>query len=84
MPTCGRCKSATPVVIVSYFTTDELCLNCAADEKLAPGYRAAVAAEHDAVRAGNYNFEGVGLSPEDTAFLDARLQARAKTSSFTS
>jgi hypothetical protein len=50
---------------MSRFNTDELCLECIMDEKEAPGYPQAAAAERAAVRAGNYNFPGIGLGPED-------------------
>ncbi len=61
---------------MSRFNTDTLCLACAADEKAAPGYAFADAAEVAAVRGGNFNFEGVGLSAVDAAFLAVRRAIR--------
>jgi hypothetical protein len=47
------------------------CTQCQDDECEAPGYAAAVAA----VRAGDYNFPGIGLSPQDQKCLAARRAA---------
>ena len=74
--TCDRCFKETKVHTMSKFNRDELCLACKADEKLAPGYRAADAAECSAVRSGDYNFAGVGLSATDQSFLAERLAQR--------
>ena len=67
--TCQRCHRPLKVSIMSKFNTDTICLTCCDDEQRAPGYKAASAAEGAAVRSGDYNFPGVGLSPEDRAFL---------------
>ena len=74
---CARC-GVEPLrsSMVSKFNTDTLCLACKADEKLAPGYRHADATEVEAVRHGDYNFPGVGLSAEDRTFLAARRELR--------
>jgi hypothetical protein len=59
--TCERCGIETRVHTCSMFNTDTICMDCAAAEKKLPEYEAARAAEEAAVRAGNYNYAGVGL-----------------------
>jgi hypothetical protein len=77
MPTtCHRCRASTTMTTMSKFNTDTICMSCEADERLAPGYREACRAESDAVRSGDYNFPGIGLSPADTTFLAERRKAR--------
>lgn len=76
MPNCQRCGAKTLASSMSRFNTEMCCMECLADEKLAPGYAAAAKAEEDQVRAGNYNFRGVGLSLEDRAFLVERRANR--------
>ncbi len=78
MPTCDRCHKATTVTIMSRFNTDTICMSCEEDECQAPGYVEACRAETDAVRSGDYNFRGVGLSPTDAAFLAERRKGGAR------
>jgi len=61
---------------MSKFNNDWLCSECKEDERAAPGYAAADAAEVAAVLAGVRNFPGVGLSPADRDFLAVRLVER--------
>jgi len=49
---------------MSYFNTDTLCLDCEAEEQVHPDYETAKAAEEEAVRAGNFNFRGIGKPPD--------------------
>jgi hypothetical protein len=42
------------------FNTEDLCLDCKDRERLDPRYPEAVAADEAAMRAGNYNFKGIG------------------------
>lgn len=79
MTSCDRCDSKLVSSSMSFFNTDTLCPDCKADERLAPGYQAAKEAELAAVKSGNYNFKGVGLSVEDRHFLAERLAARKAT-----
>ena len=77
--TCARCSAdltRTPFT-VSRFSEDEVCIPCVTDERDAPGYQAAYEAEALAVKNGDFNFPGVGLSQYDRAFLAERLRARA-------
>jgi hypothetical protein len=73
---CERCGERDCALSVSYMNTDQVCLDCNADERRAPGYEAAKAAEIEAVRNGDYNFPGVGLSEEDERFLERRRAER--------
>ena len=65
---------------MSIFNTDTICLPCADDEQEAPGYEAAQQAEDTAVREGNHNFPGVGLSKADRDFLAEKRKARTTES----
>ncbi len=73
---CDRCNGELKLSIMSKFNTDTICMSCSEDEQQAPGYVAARDAEREAVRSGDYNFPGVGLSTEDLAFLAHRRKAR--------
>lgn len=76
---CDRCGADLKLgSTMSKFNTDQLCMACKADERLAPNYALADAAELAQVRAGNYNYGGVGLASEDVQFLAERRAARAK------
>ena len=74
--TCDRCGDPLHSRTMSKFNRDVLCLECKTDEKAAPGYPAADAAEVAACRNRLFNFPGIGLSPADEAFLAARRAAR--------
>lgn len=80
---CHRCYAPIRVSIMSKLNTDILCMACKDDEKALPSYQAGAEAEVEAVRSGNYNFPGVGLTPEDQKFLAARRAARATAASNT-
>jgi hypothetical protein len=73
---CARCAAELRTCTMSRFNTDTICHDCREDEKQAPGYAEAERREVEAVRAGFYNFPGVGLSVADLAFLGERLRAR--------
>ena len=75
-PTCDRCGRTDQATIMSLFNCDVICLDCKADEKLAPGYAGAADEERRAVMAGVRNYPGVGLSADDRAFLAARREER--------
>lgn len=61
---------------MSMFDSAKLCFECKLDEREAPGYDAAVAAEADAVARGEETFIGVGLSIEARKFLSRKREAR--------
>jgi len=57
---CDRCGGTLEAGrIMSMFNTDCLCLTCKEQEKNRPDYPAAVKAEHEAVKKGNTNFNGI-------------------------
>ena len=75
---CDRCGAASWIYKMSKFNTDELCSKCQKDEKLAPGYAKADAAERAALKAQDYNFEGIGLSAADHYFLTMCMRQRCE------
>ena len=59
---CDRCGGSLEAGrIMSMFNTDCICMKCKEAEQQRPDYKDAVAADHEAIKAGNYNFEGIGL-----------------------
>jgi hypothetical protein len=64
MVKCDRCGKQTTATIMSYFNTDILCEVCSGKERTHPKFEVAQAEEERQVRAGNYNFAGVGR-PKD-------------------
>lgn len=62
---CQRCGGKASSIKMSYFNTQMLCPQCSRDERKHPDFEKARDAETAAVRAGNYNFPGIGL-PDDT------------------
>ncbi len=70
---CDRCHGPLALSMMSKCNRDILCTPCQDDECEAPGY---AAAEVAAVRAGDDNFPGIGLSPQDQKCLAARRAAR--------
>lgn len=75
---CSRCGGNLATRIMSKFDLATICGLCKEDERLAPGYAAADQAELEAVRSGNYNFPGIGLSDEDHKFLAERRAQRVQ------
>jgi len=73
---CVRCGRTARCFIGSVMNTDWICLPCRDDEGEAPGFAAAAQAEQDAVKAGNFNFPGVGFTSADRVFLSERLKKR--------
>lgn len=73
---CDRCGRETMSHILSKFNTEDICLRCSEDERLAPNYKRACNTEEAACRGGDFNFPGIGLSAEDQLFLQARRSAR--------
>lgn len=61
MMICDRCRKETRAYTMSMFSTDEICLDCKKAEKEHPDYERARLAEAEAVRAGNFNFPGIGV-----------------------
>lgn len=62
---CDRCGGETNgKTTMSMFNTDVICLGCKDTEKKHPDYKAAVDADHAAIKSGDYNFKGIG-KPKD-------------------
>lgn len=57
---CERCGNDTLGYITSMFNTETICFECKDKEKNHPDYQKAVDADNEQIRAGNYNFEGIG------------------------
>lgn len=60
-PNCDRCGKPRRVHVMSFFNTEDLCLDCVKIERKHPDYAAAHEAESRQVLAGNYSYSGVGL-----------------------
>jgi hypothetical protein len=61
---CQRCNTQTSAHTVSYFNTQEICIDCRDKERKHPQFEEARAREHGEVMRGNLNFRGIGL-PND-------------------
>ena len=60
--TCDRCGgSLAGGRTMSMFNTETICMACADAERRRADYKAAQEAERAAVKAGDWNFKGVGL-----------------------
>ena len=57
---CDRCYKPARMHSVSYFNTEDCCIDCLTKEKQHPDYERARSAELDAVRQGNMNYPGIG------------------------
>lgn len=53
-------EDETTTTIMSMFNTDVICMDCKKEERNHPRYDEAVRADHEAIKSGNYNFEGIG------------------------
>lgn len=62
-PNCNRCHKPATSKTMSRFNTQMICETCEEREKAHPKYAEAEEAERQAVKAGNYNFPGIGLPP---------------------
>ena len=65
--TCHRCFKESTVHTMSMFDVSLICMDCADAEKLHPDYSRARDADHNAIKAGDYNFEGIGYNQSDIA-----------------
>ncbi len=73
---CQRCGEKTNTTTGSYFDESIICMRCNQIERKHPDFTRAQEAETAQVRAGNYNYPGIGL-PE--GLLQQCQQARRDT-----
>ena len=58
---CERCGgSLKGGRILSMYSTECICMTCKDAERQRDDYPKAVAADHDAIRRGDYNYKGIG------------------------
>jgi len=58
--TCDRCGSSlADGRTMSMFNTDCICIICCEKEQHGKDYDKALKADHEQIRKGNYNFEGI-------------------------
>ena len=57
---CERCFKETNCTIMSMYNTDIICMECKEKERKRPDYEEARRVENEHVKAGNYNFGGIG------------------------
>ena len=59
---CDRCgRPLNGCRIMSMYNHEVLCMDCKDKETQREDYRKAVEVDHEQIRRGNYNFEGIGL-----------------------
>ncbi len=64
--TCDRCGgSLKEGRITSMFNTDCICMECKRKEQERDDYETARNAENEQIKAGNYNFSGIGLKGKE-------------------
>jgi hypothetical protein len=61
---CDRCHKPTLSTIMSKFNEEAICTDCKLREAAHPKYKEACEAEEAAIRAGNYNYPGIGCPPD--------------------
>lgn len=62
---CDRCGNPlTDGRIMSMYNTDCICKDCKSKEVKRQDYKEALRADHEAIKQGNYGFEGIGLKVE--------------------
>lgn len=61
---CDRCQKDVMAFTGSFFNLQTICLDCAERERAHPDFQKAHDAEVAAVRAGDFNFRGIGLPNE--------------------
>ena len=60
---CDRCGgSLQEGRTMSMYNRQCICLKCKEAERKRDDYAAAVAADHEAIKQGNYDFDGIGLN----------------------
>jgi len=57
---CQQCFDKTNTHIMSMYSTRLICLKCKDQETTRDDYKEAVDADVTAIKAGNFNFKGIG------------------------
>lgn len=70
---CERCGEKTAITTGSYFDEAVICMRCNKLERSHPDFQRAQETETAQVRAGNYNYKGIGLP---AGLLEQCQQAR--------
>ena len=60
---CDRCGKESLASTGSWFSMEQICLDCSKKEEEHPDYERARAAENAAVAQGDFNFPGIGWTP---------------------
>lgn len=59
---CDRCKKdLNGVRTMSMYNEQCICMSCKKEETEKKDYKAAVKADHEQIKKGNYNYKGIGL-----------------------
>ena len=59
---CQRCFKKTDTHIMSWYSQYLMCMECSDKENKRDDIKEAKKAEYEAVKSGNYNYEGIGYS----------------------
>jgi len=59
MDRCEQCGKKTPALIMSMYSTKQICLDCKAEEERRPSYQEAVKREVEAIKRGDKYFNPV-------------------------
>lgn len=74
---CQRCGEKTNTTTGSYFDENIICMRCNQIERAHPDFQRALETETAQVRAGNYNYPGIGL-PDGLAEQCKRARTEAE------
>lgn len=70
---CHRCGAETNTTTTSYFSEERICMDCDHLERQHPDFSFACNKEITEIKAGNYNFKGIGAPPD---LVEASQKAR--------
>ena len=59
---CHRCGEKASSHTMSMFNTALICMDCKDKETGRPDYKQAVEADEAAIKSGNFNFKGIGMT----------------------
>ena len=71
---CERCfEEISPSMSMSIFNTQMCCSNCLDLERHHPLFKMAQERELEAIKKGDYNFQGIGLPQDYTEWANKQL-----------